>query len=71
MTGLVGCLRLQGEPCLQGLAERPRRRQLHRLPQEVIAVFAWSALAGWAGPYVLNWRSLVSGTRRRALVDHE
>lgn len=33
------------------------------------AVFAMSALAGWAGPYVLNWRSDVNGVPRRALVE--
>ena len=43
MTGLVSCPRPQWGGCLQVLAERPRRRQLQRLPQEVIYVFALSA----------------------------
>lgn len=43
ITGLVSCLHPQWETCLQVLAERPRRRQLQRLPQEVIMVFALSA----------------------------
>jgi len=42
MTGLLSCPRPQWGLCLQVLAERPRRRQLQRLPQEVIVVFAWS-----------------------------
>lgn len=33
------------------------------------AVFALSALAGWAGPSVLNWRSVVGDARLRALVE--
>ncbi|MGH8060205.1 MAG: transposase [Candidatus Entotheonellia bacterium] len=43
MTGLLGCQDLQWARCLQVLAERPRRRQLQRLPQEVIYAFALSA----------------------------
>ena len=42
MTGLLGGPRPQWGLCLQVLAERPRRRQLQRLPQEVILVFALS-----------------------------
>jgi hypothetical protein len=43
ITGLLSCAHLQWGLCLQVLAERPRRRQLQRLPQEVIMVFALSA----------------------------
>jgi len=43
ITGLLSCLHPQWGLCLQVLAERPRRRQLQRLPQEVILVFALSA----------------------------
>ncbi|MBI3325212.1 MAG: transposase, partial [Nitrospinae bacterium] len=42
ITGLVSCSHPQWGLCLQVLAERPRRRQLQRLPQEVIMVFALS-----------------------------
>ena len=42
ITGLLSCLHPQWGLCLQVLAERPRRRQLQRLPQEVILVFALS-----------------------------
>lgn len=42
ITGLLSCPRPQWVTCLQVLAERPRRRQLQRLPQEVILVFALS-----------------------------
>ena len=42
ITGLLHGSHLQWERCLQGLAERPRRRQLQRLPQEVILVFGLS-----------------------------
>lgn len=43
ITGLLSCPHPQWGRCLQVLAERPRRRQLQRLPQEVIYVFALSA----------------------------
>jgi hypothetical protein len=43
ITGLLGCSHLPWGRCLQVLAERPRRRLLQRLPQEVIVVFALSA----------------------------
>jgi hypothetical protein len=44
MTGLPSCPHPQWGLCLQILAERPRRRQLQRLPQEVIMIFELSAL---------------------------
>jgi len=31
-------------------------------------VFMLSALAGWAGHYLLNWRSITGITRRKALI---
>jgi len=43
ITGLLSCQHPQWGRCLQVLAERPRRRQLQRLPQEVLYVFALSA----------------------------
>jgi hypothetical protein len=43
ITGLPSCPHPPWGLCLQVLAERPRRRQLQRLPQEVIYVFALSA----------------------------
>jgi hypothetical protein len=42
---MIGSLSWQNSDwtiCLQVLAERPRRRQLQRLPQEVILIFALS-----------------------------
>ena len=43
ITGLPSGPHPQGGLCLQGLAERPRRRQLQRLPQEVIMIVELSA----------------------------
>jgi hypothetical protein len=43
ITGLPSCPHPQWGLCLQILAERPRRRQLQRLPQEVIMIFELSA----------------------------
>jgi hypothetical protein len=43
ITSLLSCAHPQWGLCLQVLAERPRRRQLQRLPQEVIIVCALSA----------------------------
>lgn len=43
ITGLLSCPHAQWRIGLQVLAERPRRRQLQRLPQEVILTFALSA----------------------------
>jgi hypothetical protein len=42
ITGLLSCAHLQCARCLPVLAERPRRRQLQRLPQEVLLVFGLS-----------------------------
>lgn len=43
ITGRLSCSHPRWATALQVLAERPRRRQLQRLPQEVIYVFALSA----------------------------
>lgn len=43
ITGLPSCPHPQWALGLQVLAERPRRRQLQRLPQEVIMLFELSA----------------------------
>lgn len=43
ITGVLSWQQGHWPACLQVLAERPRRRQLQRLPQEVIDVFVLSA----------------------------
>jgi hypothetical protein len=40
ITGVLGWQHLQWPACLQVLAERPRRRQLQRLPHEVTLMFS-------------------------------
>jgi hypothetical protein len=45
ITGVLSWQNPRWALCLQVLAERPRRRQLQRLPQEVILVFAGSDIS--------------------------
>jgi hypothetical protein len=50
ITGVLSWQNPRWALCLQVLAERPRRRQLQRLPQEVILVFARSDISRQPAP---------------------